>query len=193
MLFVDDELIARTSADGRLKIPNLKAGQHKLRVSLDGYRDYEKGIDLVAGVTLELSAVLESNTQPAPRAAASYIPGAANANAPPGAATDNLLTLPGSIGFAIGRMIGPNYPGTITVGNGILRFSANEPFGKYSFEVPISNVALRNQYKSGVEFDVQFSNKKQHCGFWVYFGKHREDDNVAAAKKLFEALKAGAR
>ena len=33
-VFVDDELIARTSAEGRLKISNLAAGPHKLRVSL---------------------------------------------------------------------------------------------------------------------------------------------------------------
>ena len=40
-VFVDGELIARTSAVGRLKIPNLTSGPHRLRVSSDRYLDYE--------------------------------------------------------------------------------------------------------------------------------------------------------
>ena len=48
-VFVDDELIARTSAEGRLKISTLGAGRHKLRVSSDRYFDYEESIELADG------------------------------------------------------------------------------------------------------------------------------------------------
>ena len=84
------------------------------------------------------------------------------------------------------------YSGVITVGNGRLWFSANAVFAEHSFDVPLSNVVLLSQAKSTVEFDVQFSDKKQHCGFWVYLGI-REDDNVEAARQLYEALKVGSK
>lgn len=58
-VFVDDELIARTSAEGRLKISSLTPGPHKLRVSLEGYRDHEEGVVLVVGGTLDLPVALE--------------------------------------------------------------------------------------------------------------------------------------
>ncbi len=193
-VFVDDELIARTSAEGRLRISRLTAGSHKLRVSLDGYPDHEENLDLVAGETLAVSVHLERNTQRTPPAASSGGPGATGANSAPGSAAGNALTLPGNIGCSnIFPSSTSTYSGRITVGNGRLRFSANYSSAKHSFDVPLSSVVPRNQSRSAVEFDVQFSDKKQHCGFWVYLGKQREDDNVVAARELFEALKIGSK
>ena len=63
-VFVDDELIARTSPQGRLKISTIAAGRHTVRVSLEGYREYETTVDLQVARPAEVSANLERNTQP---------------------------------------------------------------------------------------------------------------------------------
>jgi hypothetical protein len=59
-VFLDDELFARTSPEGRLKIVSLKPGPHKVRVSLDGFRDYEQELTLVAGQTATASTALQA-------------------------------------------------------------------------------------------------------------------------------------
>src|SRR5437879_2140142 len=48
-IFVDDRLTASTGSDGQAKISTLSPGQHRLRVTVNGYQDYEKDIDLLAG------------------------------------------------------------------------------------------------------------------------------------------------
>src|SRR5438105_1605809 len=50
-IFVDDRLTASTGSDGQAKISTLSPGQHRLRVTVNGYQDYEKDIDLRAGQT----------------------------------------------------------------------------------------------------------------------------------------------
>jgi WD40 repeat protein len=58
-IFVDDELTASTGSDGQAKISTLAPGQHRLRVTVNGYQDYEKGVDLLAGQTSRVTAKLE--------------------------------------------------------------------------------------------------------------------------------------
>ena len=156
-VFVDDELIASTSAEGRLKISTLAAGPHKLRVSSDGYRDHEERVDLVAGETLGVPIPLEPNTQTSPPAAPSAGLGARGATSPSGSVEENTLTLPG-------RIHGPHFwdDGTITVGNGKLQFRSTQP-EKYShsFEVDLRSVVAQVHYKSSVDFYVQRLDKKR--------------------------------
>jgi hypothetical protein len=59
-VFVDDELIARTSAEGRLKIPSLAPGKHRLRLAHDGYRDFEMPIELGSTGTATVVATLQA-------------------------------------------------------------------------------------------------------------------------------------
>ncbi len=59
-VFVDDVLIARTSQEGRLVIPSLSAGKHHVRISLEGYRDWERDLELGAAQTASLAAKLET-------------------------------------------------------------------------------------------------------------------------------------
>jgi hypothetical protein len=67
-VFVDDELIARTSAEGRLKIPALAPGKHRLRLAHDGYRDFEMPIELGSTGTTTVVATLQAAeaTPPSP-------------------------------------------------------------------------------------------------------------------------------
>ena len=63
-IFVDDRLTATTGSDGQAKISTLSPGQHRLRVTVNGYQDYEKDIDLLAGQTASVAAKLEPFAPP---------------------------------------------------------------------------------------------------------------------------------
>ncbi len=65
-VFVDDELVARTSSEGRLRISTLAPGPHRVRLALEGYRDFEQAIDLAAGGPLTVKAALEAAQAAAP-------------------------------------------------------------------------------------------------------------------------------
>src|SRR5207245_6269475 len=47
-VYVDDERVGTSSAEGKFKISSLSAGQHTVRLSLAGQRDYEQPLELVA-------------------------------------------------------------------------------------------------------------------------------------------------
>src|SRR5207249_10122496 len=63
-IFVDDRLTASTGTNGQAKISTLSPGQHHLRVTVNGYQDYEKDIDLLAGQTASVAANLEPFAPP---------------------------------------------------------------------------------------------------------------------------------
>ena len=58
-IFVDDQLIASTGLGGQSKISTLSPGQHRLRLTVNGFQDYETRIDLLAGQTSRVAARLE--------------------------------------------------------------------------------------------------------------------------------------
>lgn len=60
-VYVDDSLMARTSPQGLLRITTLTAGDHRLRVSLDGYDDFESKVSLGEGKTETILAKLNSH------------------------------------------------------------------------------------------------------------------------------------
>ena len=83
-VYIDEERVGKTGPEGKLKVSTLIAGEHRLRVSLDGYRDYARGLDLPVGQATVVALVLEA-TKPAvvePQAQ----PAASPASPPPGAA-----------------------------------------------------------------------------------------------------------
>lgn len=57
-VYVDDALVARTSAEGHLRIATLAPGKHRLRLSAESYDDYEANVSLVAGETAIVTAPL---------------------------------------------------------------------------------------------------------------------------------------
>ena len=63
-LFVDDQLLATTDASGQASIPALVAGQHHLRLTGSGYRDYDQTIAVQAGKTLAIAPKLEPRDAP---------------------------------------------------------------------------------------------------------------------------------
>jgi formylglycine-generating enzyme required for sulfatase activity len=58
-VYLDDEYRGRTSSEGQLKIRNAEPGDHSLRVSLAGKRNYEQKIKVMAGQVSKITAVLE--------------------------------------------------------------------------------------------------------------------------------------
>lgn len=65
-VYVDDERRGQTGADGLLKLGDLAAGSHKLRVSLAGFRSFEVNVELTAGQTNTVVAELQPIPPPAP-------------------------------------------------------------------------------------------------------------------------------
>jgi len=59
-VYVDDAFSGETSDQGRLKVLNLAPGNHRVRLTHDGYHDDEQAIDLVAGQTASVSASLKT-------------------------------------------------------------------------------------------------------------------------------------
>lgn len=57
-VYVDDQFLGRTSPEGRLVVAHPTAGQHTLRVSLAGKRDYEQTVAVAAGQVTRIAAVL---------------------------------------------------------------------------------------------------------------------------------------
>jgi len=57
-LYLDDQYTGRTSAEGRLVIGNAKPGEHKLRVSLAGKKNFEQKTIVLAGQTVTVQATL---------------------------------------------------------------------------------------------------------------------------------------
>jgi len=60
-VYVDDTLMARTSAEGHLRISTLPPGDHRLRLSLEGYDDYEAKVSLAEGKTETVVAILNAH------------------------------------------------------------------------------------------------------------------------------------
>ena len=58
-IFVDDALFGSINSDGRASIPTLAAGQHRVGLRLNGYHDYDEGVDLKADETYTVTAKLE--------------------------------------------------------------------------------------------------------------------------------------
>ncbi len=58
-IFVDGQLAGITGANGEAEVSTLTPGQHRLRITENGYQAYEEGIDLLAGQTSRMVAKLE--------------------------------------------------------------------------------------------------------------------------------------
>jgi formylglycine-generating enzyme required for sulfatase activity len=63
-VYLDDTFKGKASAQGRLVIDNPKPGEHALRVSLAGKKDYEHEVNVVAGQVARVNAVLADIQKP---------------------------------------------------------------------------------------------------------------------------------
>jgi WD40 repeat protein len=59
-VFVDDQLVGSTDPAGQASISALAAGQHRLRLRLNGYRDYDQDVDVQPGKTSTITAKLDA-------------------------------------------------------------------------------------------------------------------------------------
>ncbi|MBZ5513694.1 MAG: PEGA domain-containing protein [Acidobacteriia bacterium] len=59
-VYVDDKPVGTTSSSGRLKLTRLAPGEHAVRLSSPGHRDYETRITLSRGETTPVAAILEA-------------------------------------------------------------------------------------------------------------------------------------
>jgi WD40 repeat protein len=63
-VFVDDQLLASTDPSGQASISTLATGQHRLRLSVNGYRDYDQSVDVQTGKTAAVTAKLRTIDPP---------------------------------------------------------------------------------------------------------------------------------
>ena len=69
-VYVDDVRQGKTSPDGLLKVPNLLPGQRRLRVSRDGYSDFQEMVELRPGeTTTSVIPALQPATHSGPQTA----------------------------------------------------------------------------------------------------------------------------
>lgn len=66
-IYVDDERVGTTGPEGKLKISSLSPGEHHLRVSQAGYRDYAGKVELTAGQNSAVAVALEASKPAAPQ------------------------------------------------------------------------------------------------------------------------------
>jgi len=58
-IFVDDQLVASTNPAGQASVSTLAAGQHHVRLRVNGYRDYDQDVNVQSGMTSTLNAKLD--------------------------------------------------------------------------------------------------------------------------------------
>jgi WD40 repeat protein len=58
-IFLDDRWVASTNPAGQAGVSTLAAGQHHLRLSVNGYRDYDQEVDVQTGKTSTINAKLD--------------------------------------------------------------------------------------------------------------------------------------
>jgi WD40 repeat protein len=69
-VYLDDVFRGKTSSEGLLKIPNLAPGEHQLRVTLEGYNDFEQRLEVAAGETTRYTVMLAAARPAVPPAPA---------------------------------------------------------------------------------------------------------------------------
>jgi WD40 repeat protein len=91
-IFVDDQLAASADAGGQARITTLAPGQHRLRLTLNGYREYEQNIDLEPGNTLTVAPRLDpSNVSSAAKIAESPRPAGTSTISPTAESIDDYV------------------------------------------------------------------------------------------------------
>jgi WD40 repeat protein len=58
-IFLDDHWVASTNQAGQAGVSALAAGQHRVRLSVNGYRDYDQEVNVQAGKTSTINAKLD--------------------------------------------------------------------------------------------------------------------------------------
>lgn len=66
-VFFDGTLEGTTDAEGELELLKLPPGEHKMRLTLAGYEDYEQTINLLAGQPASFPATLKKSAAPVAR------------------------------------------------------------------------------------------------------------------------------
>jgi PEGA domain/PDZ domain len=95
-VYIDDVPVGTTSSEGKLKLPNISRGTHRVRVSLAGFRDFEQSVQLTSGTFSVLAQLEKPEPPPAPAPAPS-----ASTSAPASGSTPGT---PGVLGIFLAKM-----------------------------------------------------------------------------------------
>jgi PEGA domain len=113
-VFLDGKPVGRTNAEGQLELLQRPLGEHKIRLTLSGYEDYEQTTGLLAGQLTSITATLKPVPPPAP--------------------------LPTVAKFRVTLELKAGHrPGELIISNGMLRFNADHD-NSDSFESPLREI-----------------------------------------------------
>ncbi len=119
-VYIDNVAHGQTSEGGELRIPNVAAGSHRIRITLDGYREDERQVELAAGRTAQVTVTLAKAELPA----------------------NPLPPTPAGPSFMQWRAMfrkGVSFAtGTLTIANGTLSFQSDSK--KQSFSFPVTDI-----------------------------------------------------
>jgi hypothetical protein len=165
-VYIDDELKATTSPQGKVRFSQLGPGEHSVRLSVPGYTDYEQKVELKPGQTTNVYATLaavKAATTPAYTPPASSQPGGTpsgvNNNQPAASQTPavNNANLPKFLvahdhGFPAGMNL---CVGWMIVGNGMIQFQGlraitNGQAGGPTHSLTISGNEIKEAKRNGV-------------------------------------------
>ncbi len=153
-VYVDDEPVGTTSAEGRLKLTRLTPGSHTVRISLNGYQDHEESVTLAEGHTVTVAAPLQRTEAPAPPAPTplpqpnispnSPTPQPEQPQQPQPQPAPTLTQMPhnGYVYFRVAHDHGKNGQdycvGVMAIGNGMIFYKADN--GVHNFQIPLNQV-----------------------------------------------------
>jgi hypothetical protein len=123
-VFLDGKPVGTTNAEGQLELPQLPLGEHKVRLTLSGFEDYEQTTSLLAGQLSSITATLKPVPPPPP--------------APTVAKFRVTLELKGG-----------HRPGELIIGNSMLQFRADQDSSD-SFESPLKEITYGTVAKRSV-------------------------------------------
>ncbi len=183
-VYVDDEPMGTTSPEGRLKLTRVGAGSHIVRVSLNGYQDYEESVNLAEGHTVTVAAPLERAAAPAaPATTPLPQPEIAPNNPSPQppqpqpqpqqAPTLTQMPHNGYVYFRVAHdhgKSGTDYcVGVMAIGNGMVYYKADN--GVHNFQIPL------NQVKEVKKNDIYLA---QYYAFHIRMKRGNINYNFAA-------------
>lgn len=160
-VYVDDELMGTTSAQGRVKLSRLSPGTHRVRLSLAGHRDYERVVEIEPGAIAHLTGMLEiapdasnplaaeasgGNPLALPSGAVNPLAGGESGAPPTAASATDFSAVPEATAQITRFRIAHDHGGGgsdycmswMTVAEGRVRFQADN--GKHSFDIPVSEI-----------------------------------------------------
>jgi hypothetical protein len=207
-IYVDEERAGKTGPEGKLKITTLAPGEHRVRISAQGFEDLTRSVELTAGQTNTVAvalapqkpAVTETPSNPQPARPQQVTPGGVPSDENPVDAYRAILggMMGGEQGdpntkrFMVthdhGKSVmgygGGMCSGNLIIGNGRVQFSSNDEDD--AFDVAADEISELQIKSNHIRFRTK--NKKYHLMTQDFGMFGVESQGPGAVRKAFESV-----